>query len=135
MTDALTRYVPRLLRDDGMIAASEVAHYTHLNLTQYVLASEHEAHDAAQRARIAELEQALRLHLAVSPDDPLLVVPVERELARCREALKRLYGAVEYVWTKGMIHITGSYDEEACEGLRQAKEQAQQALGGTKETP
>lgn len=39
-------------------------------------------HDAEQRqqleeaeARIQELEQALRLHLAVAPDDPILNVP------------------------------------------------------------
>jgi len=38
-------------------------------------------HDAALRQRIAELEQALRLHLAVSPDDPILLTPIERQLA------------------------------------------------------
>lgn len=36
MTDAPTEYVPRILRDDGMIEASEVAHYTHLDLKKYV---------------------------------------------------------------------------------------------------
>lgn len=33
---------------------------------------------AALRARIAELESALRLHLAVDPKDPLLLTPVEQ---------------------------------------------------------
>lgn len=32
-------------------------------------------HDAEQRQRVEELEQALRLHLAVAPDDPILNVP------------------------------------------------------------
>jgi chromosome segregation ATPase len=41
-------------------------------------------HDAAQRERIAELEQALRLHLAVSPDDPVLITPVEQQLTTAR---------------------------------------------------
>lgn len=40
--------------------------------------------------RIAELEHALRLHLAVSPDDPLLVEPVEQEVVRLRTKLARL---------------------------------------------
>ena len=30
--------------------------------------------------RVAELEQALRLHLAVSPDDPILLTPIEQQL-------------------------------------------------------
>lgn len=33
---SLVKWVPRILRDDGMIAASEVAHYTHLTLVEYV---------------------------------------------------------------------------------------------------
>ena len=35
-TKSLVKWVPRNLRDDGMIAASEVAHYTHLDLIEYV---------------------------------------------------------------------------------------------------
>ena len=49
-------------------------------------------------------------------------------VGRLREALSSLYHAVEYVWSKGMIQITGAYDQEACDGLKAAKEQAQQAL-------
>lgn len=40
------------------------------------------------KAKIAELEQALRLHLAVSPDDPLLIEPVEQRLVRAEADLK-----------------------------------------------
>ena len=40
------------------------------------------------RARIAELESALRLTLAVSPDDPLLLTPAEQQVAELREALE-----------------------------------------------
>lgn len=39
----LQRYVPRILQDSGMIAASEVAHYTHLSLAEYVKADDHDA--------------------------------------------------------------------------------------------
>ena len=39
------------------------------------------------RARIAELESALRLTLAVSPDDPLLLTPAEQQVVGLREAL------------------------------------------------
>lgn len=39
-------------------------------------------------SRITELEQALRLHLAVSPDDPLLIEPVEQEVVRLRARLE-----------------------------------------------
>ena len=46
------RFVPRNLRDDGMIEAHEVAHYTHLNLSQYVSASDY----AALAARVQAVE-------------------------------------------------------------------------------
>ncbi len=46
--------------------------------------------NAALRARIVELEHALRLHLAVSPDDPLLIEPVEQELVRLRAKVEEL---------------------------------------------
>jgi hypothetical protein len=44
--------------------------------------------DADLRKRIAELEQALRLHLAVSPDDPLLLTPIEQQLEETDAALR-----------------------------------------------
>lgn len=55
-------FVPRILRDDGMIEAQEVAHYTHLNLTKYVLATDYaQAHAAGRRdgleASISAVEQ------------------------------------------------------------------------------
>jgi len=37
------------------------------------------------RQRLLDLEQALRLHLAVGPDDPLVVEPVEQEVVRLRQ--------------------------------------------------
>lgn len=49
------RYVPRILRDDGMIEAQEVAHYTHLNLSQYVLASDYDALAARVQAMEREI--------------------------------------------------------------------------------
>ena len=45
----LQRYVPRILQDSGMIASSEVAHYTHLKLVQYVKADDIDA--ALRRAK------------------------------------------------------------------------------------
>jgi hypothetical protein len=45
--------------------------------------------EAAFKAQRAKLEQALRLHLAVGPDDPLLVEPVEQEVARVRQQLEQ----------------------------------------------
>ena len=50
----LQRYVPRILQDSGMIASSEVAHYTHLKLVQYVKADDI---DAALRRAKAEGRQ------------------------------------------------------------------------------
>ena len=35
---------------------------------------------ATARSRILELEQALRLHLAVDPNDPILIIPKEAQL-------------------------------------------------------
>jgi len=35
---------------------------------------------ATAQARILELEQALRLHLAVDPNDPILIIPKEAQL-------------------------------------------------------
>lgn len=42
---------------------------------------------AALQARITELEQALRLHLAVDPTDPILIEPVEKQLATLQAQL------------------------------------------------
>ena len=39
------------------------------------------------KARIAELESALRLNLAVSPDDPILITPAERRIAELEHDL------------------------------------------------
>jgi len=47
---------------------------------------------AEKEQRILDLESALRLHLAVAVDDPILINPVERELAKYKdvaEAAKR----------------------------------------------
>lgn len=52
----LQRYVPRILQDSGMIASSEVAHYTHLNLVQYVKADD--ADTALRRAKVEVLKRA-----------------------------------------------------------------------------
>ena len=49
------RYVPRILRDDGMIPFAEVAHYTHLNLIQYVSVADHDA--ALRRAKAEVLRE------------------------------------------------------------------------------
>ena len=49
-------YVPRILRDDGMIAFAEVAHYTHLNLVQYVTVADHDA--ALRRAKAEGMREA-----------------------------------------------------------------------------
>lgn len=39
----LTRYVPRILQDSGMVTHAEVNHYEHLNLEQYYKASDVDA--------------------------------------------------------------------------------------------
>lgn len=52
----LQRYVPRILQDSGMIASSEVAHYTHLNLVQYVKADDADA--ALRAAKVEGLREA-----------------------------------------------------------------------------
>jgi len=52
----LQRYVPRILQDSGMIASSEVAHYTHLKLVQYVKADDHDA--ALRRAKAEGMREA-----------------------------------------------------------------------------
>ena len=44
------------------------------------------------RARIAELESALRLTLAVSPDDPLLLTPAEQQVVGLTRGLKIAIG-------------------------------------------
>lgn len=46
------------------------------------------------QARIAELEQALRLHLAIGPDDPLIIDPVERQLLQLQQDAGRLAEAL-----------------------------------------
>ena len=46
------------------------------------------------RARIAELESALRLTLAVSPDDPLVLTPAEQQVVGLREAAWNLLDAI-----------------------------------------
>ena len=51
----LQRYVPRILQDSGMIASSEVAHYTHLKLVQYVKADDIDA--ALRRAKVEALRE------------------------------------------------------------------------------
>ena len=38
----------------------------------------------ALKARVSELNNALRLHMAVSPDDPLIITPVEKEIVILR---------------------------------------------------
>ncbi len=52
----LQRYVPRILQDSGMIASSEVAHYTHLKLVQYVKADDIDA--ALRRAKADGVREA-----------------------------------------------------------------------------
>lgn len=52
-------------------------------------------------ARIEELESALRLNLAVAPDDPLLLTPVERQLYACREENERL--KQDSQWAHGRV--------------------------------
>ena len=54
-----TRYVPRILRDDGMIAFAEVAHYTHLNLVQYVTVADHDA--ALRRAKAEGAREMIKI--------------------------------------------------------------------------
>jgi len=63
----LQRYVPRILQDSGMIASSEVAHYTHLKLVQYVKADDIDA--ALRRAKAEVLELAAR-ELCMYCNDP-----------------------------------------------------------------
>ncbi len=63
----LQRYVPRILQDSGMIASSEVAHYTHLKLVQYVKADDI---DAALRAAKAEVwREAAAVHRQADGND------------------------------------------------------------------
>ena len=55
----LQRYVPRILQDSGMIASSEVAHYTHLKLVQYVKADDIDA--ALRRAKAEGVASVRRI--------------------------------------------------------------------------
>lgn len=52
-------FVPRILRDDGMIDSQEVEHYTHLNLAKYVLAADYDK--AYQQGRVAGLAKAVEI--------------------------------------------------------------------------
>ena len=49
MVDDPIQYVPRSLRDDGMVPLSEVAHYTHIQFVPYVTLADHEAALANER--------------------------------------------------------------------------------------
>lgn len=40
--------------------------------------------------RVAELESALRLHLAIGPEDPLLLTPIEHQLADAQARVTKL---------------------------------------------
>lgn len=54
---------------------------------------------AEGEARIKELEQALRLNLAVGQDDPIIVDPLEKQLLRVRDnwdAVSRSYDELIY---------------------------------------
>lgn len=78
------RFVPRNLRDDGMIEAHEVAHYTHLNLSQYVSASDYAALaarvQAVEKERDEQKEKFLYWH-EVAHDRDLHVVNLKQQLA------------------------------------------------------
>ena len=63
----LQRYVPRILQDSGMIASSEVAHYTHLKLVQYVKADDIDA--ALRRAKAEAWREAATVHRQVDGND------------------------------------------------------------------
>ncbi|MFH2073912.1 MAG: hypothetical protein ABIJ57_01005 [Pseudomonadota bacterium] len=45
---------------------------------------------ATLKARVSELNGALRLHLAVSPDDPLIITPIEKEIVLLRAEIATL---------------------------------------------
>ena len=60
------RWVPRNLQDHGMILASEVAHYTHLSLVQYVLASDYDL--LAKQARELATAVDVAMWLVSVPD-------------------------------------------------------------------
>lgn len=59
-----------------------------LELIEDAIGNAYEEGRQSVPSRITELEQALRLHLAVSPDDPLLVEPAEQEVVRLRARLE-----------------------------------------------
>jgi len=63
----LQRYVPRILQDSGMIASSEVAHYTHLKLVQYVKADDIDA--ALRRAKAEVWREAAAVHRQADGND------------------------------------------------------------------
>jgi len=63
----LQRYVPRILQDSGMIASSEVAHYTHLKLVQYVKADDIDA--ALRRAKAEVWREAATVHRQADGND------------------------------------------------------------------
>jgi len=53
----------------------------------------------AQQLRACQ--QALRLHLAVAPDDPLLIEPMEKQLISCQEERDRAVEALKELCTPG----------------------------------
>ena len=55
MGDDPIQYVPRSLRDDGMVPLSEVAHYTHIQFVPYVTLADHEAALAEKDKEIAKV--------------------------------------------------------------------------------
>ena len=53
-------------------------------------AKKKKAEIAVLNARVSELEGALRLCLAVSPDDPLIITPAEKEAVMLKEQIAAL---------------------------------------------
>jgi len=80
----------QVLRGDQGAAQRIIDHNKRLELinTDYELGKHADAQQVATltaqlataQARILELEQALRLHLAVDPNDPILIIPKEAQL-------------------------------------------------------
>jgi hypothetical protein len=88
-----------------------------------------QAFDAAfkvQRQRILDLEQALRLHLAVGPDDPVLIEPVEQQLANAQADVATRDRTIAAMAKKAMRLVPGCKDvDDAWTKLEKREHDAQ----------
>lgn len=68
-----------------------------------------------QNDRVEELESALRLALAVAPDDPLLITEPEKEIFQLREQVRGLCESVIASAFESHVQLLHGADYEVCD--------------------